>query len=300
MIIKKRPDAMAVKVIAPGVVLLALGLVAIERGGWALPRLMAEKPVAGSTQKVRIRVMRPVVAALESNSAPLIAVASAKPVELEPSSTVGAAIDPAHVVDVRASVEGRIVSAGSVLSKIQSAPGVEIHRSLHPGDKIKKGQVLATLWSPRVGERKSRFLAAASRLMFDEASIDRLRLEKASASTIAEAERHCRMGKTSLARAEQALRETDFTEDDIAAVRRAAAQLHLGQPDYSRAETWAEVELRAPHDGVLLQASAAPGGAISEGAVLFRIALDKSAVDATGASDTLDDEWLAAEDRVDP
>ncbi len=291
---------MAVKVIAPGVVLLALGLVAMERGGWGLSGLSAEKPLAGSPQRVSMRVMRPVVATLETKSTAPIPTTFSKPTELEPLPTATLTADPSHVVDVCASVEGRIVSAGSVASKIQSAPGVEIHRSLHPGDKIRKGQVLATLWSPQVGERKSRFLAAASRLMFDETSLDRLRHDKASASTIAEAERHCRMDKTSLARAEQALRETDFTEDDIAAVRRAAAELHQGQPDYSRAETWAEVELRAPHDGVLLQASAAPGGAISEGVVLFRIALDKSAVDATGASESLDDEWLAAEDRVDP
>ena len=291
---------MAVKVIAAAVVLLALGLVVVGGGGWNLPILTAEKPVASLPQSVGVTVMRPVVAALETNPTSPIAEAVAKPTESKPSSAIGWAIDPAHVVDVRASVEGRIVSAGSVASKIQSAPGVEIHRSLHPGDKIKKGQVLATLWSPQVGERKSRFLASASRLMFDEASLDRLRQDKASASAIAEAERHCRIDKTSLARAEQALRETDFSEDDIAAVRRAAAQLHQGQPDYSGAESWAEVELRAPQDGVLLQASVAPGGAISEGAVLFRIALDKSAVDATAESESLDDEWFAAEGRVDP
>src|SRR5882724_7778139 len=104
MIFRKRPDAMAVKVIAPAVLLLALGLVAIERGGWVLPSFTAKKPLPSSPQRVSIRAMRAVVAAPEAKSTPRIAEASVKPTELEPASTVIAAIDPAHVVDVRASV----------------------------------------------------------------------------------------------------------------------------------------------------------------------------------------------------
>lgn len=200
----------------------------------------------------------------------------------------------AHVVDVRAAVGGRIVTMGTVAVKLGGHGGIsKSSRSLRPGDNVTKGQLLAVVWSPDIGEMKSRFLAAASRSMFDEASLKRLEAQHASAVALAEARRHCLSDRASLARAERSLRRIDDSDELIATLRAAAAEVHREQPDYSRAETWAEFELRAPRAGVLVQVAPGPGGDVEAGAVLFQVVDGKPAPAA-------DDDYLAAEDRAQP
>ncbi len=207
-----------------------------------------------------------------------------------------AAIDATHVIEVRSTVGGRIVTIGSVAVKVGGHGAVkESTRSLHPGDMVAKGQVLATVWSPQLGELKSRFLAAASRLMFDEASLARLNEESADEADLAEAKQHCSSDRASLLRAEQALREIDFSDELIEALRTAAAEIHQERPDYSRAETWAEFELRAPRDGTLVQVAPGPGGNVEAGAVLFQLAHVREL-----AATPAENEFLAAEDPSAP
>jgi len=179
-------------------------------------------------------------------------------------------VDPARTREIRAPFAGRIVSAGSTGTAAIAGSGGEVSRTLHPGDRVKKGQRLATLWCQAVGESKSHYVAAASRLMFDEASLERLGQQHASAATLAETRRHCLADRTSLKQAEQALQTLGLGNHEIETIRAAATRLYHGEPDYSRAEDWAEFELQAPEDGVLLTVNLKPGNTVPEGTVLFQ------------------------------
>ena len=201
-------------------------------------------------------------------------------IELRALVQVRPALGPTS--DVVAPTEGSVVAAGSV--HVQVHESLEFGRALRPGDRVAKGQVLATIWSVHVGETKSHFLAAVSRRLFDEASLARLRAAQAPKAAIAEVERHLRRDMASLTHAEQALRELGFVDDQIKEIRDAASLVHQGQPDYRDAERWAELELRAPHDGVVVRAEALIGNNVRPGVVLFQIA-EQRPVALTGATD---------------
>lgn len=174
-----------------------------------------------------------------------------------------AAGELAQVTEVCSTLDGRIVSTGSFN---------QVHRTLRPGDRVTKGQVLATICSTELGEKKSRYLAAASRLQFDEASLAQLRTDHQSDDVIADVERHCQMDRESLERAEHVLASLELNEHEIESIRAAATQLQQGEKLGGRAEDWTEFELRAPRDGILLHVHAVPGKTVRRGAVLLEIA----------------------------
>ena len=87
-----------------------------------------------------------------------------------------------------------------------------------------------------------------------------------------------------MSQAELALRDLDCTDEEIEAIRADAKSVHEGQPDYSQADKWAEIEVRAPADGTVVLSTAVAGTVVSGSTVLFRIAVDSS-VASNDASD---------------
>ena len=97
-------------------------------------------------------------------------------------------IPDGHLLEVVTPVEGWIEAFGSTISEIDDEK--QVVRGLKPGDHVAKGHVLATVSSADVGQRKHDFLTAASRLLFDEAALERLTAAGASKHELAEATRH--------------------------------------------------------------------------------------------------------------
>jgi cobalt-zinc-cadmium efflux system membrane fusion protein len=168
------------------------------------------------------------------------------------------------VADVAVPVDGQIVTAS----------WTDAQRAGHawrPGDRVRRGQLLAVVWSPELSERKSRLLAAASRHLAGQQALAELQRQRAEPIAIAEAESHCRIEAAILARAEADLRKLGFTAEEMLAIRTCAARLHAEHDAHLRPADWAQFELHAPCDGVLVQAVTA-GSSVHHGNVLFRIA----------------------------
>jgi biotin carboxyl carrier protein len=254
----------------------AIAVIAVIVGGawlgWAASNLLQPadvSPPASSGQRIVVR-MPPVDASHQTTTAAY----EIEPAPSPPSTAAVTAGDPSddkviHVLDVTAPVDGRVERMGSTTSAINES--VKITRALKPGDHVAKGQVLATIWSEDVGERKHQFVTAASTLLFDEAALKRLRETGGTKRELADARRQCEVDRGRLERAETILRGMMFSDEQIADLRETAVELRQGRPEYDDAEHWDELEVHAPHDAVVVSIHANAGRDVEGGGVLFRV-----------------------------
>jgi RND family efflux transporter MFP subunit len=153
-------------------------------------------------------------------------------------------------------------------------------RSWQPGDTIRQGQVLAVVSSADVGLKKHDLFNALVKLKLDEAIFERL--DRAATGipqvTLDTARRNIEADHHDVAHAVNALKTRGISDDEIAAIRReareAAAQRKPDTEDMrkSRMERWAKVELRAPHDGMIVERNISQHEIIKDGSVnLFQI-----------------------------
>jgi multidrug efflux pump subunit AcrA (membrane-fusion protein) len=173
-------------------------------------------------------------------------------------------------LDVVTPVEGQVMPTSTRAPCRHAAASLTRHVQL--GDHVKKGQVLATLWSAELAETKSRFIAAVTSLMFEEDQLLALRRQYAAATTITQAEQRLVMDRASLERAELGLRALQLEDGEIDSLRHAAEQLHDASANHCRASNWAQWEVHCPRDGVIVRVAAGDGQTVRSGAVLFEIA----------------------------
>ena len=165
--------------------------------------------------------------------------------------------------------------------------------TLRPGDKVKKGQVLAVVWSKDLGAMKSQLIDALSHLEVDQKLLDRyLKVDKGviALKDMDNARRNVEQDLIQVALAERTLRSYRLTEEEIAAVRREAEKLILrnaadiaarAQPDKQRPEhlavdpeverTWAETTVYAPIDGMIVEKNVTIGDVIDNTTDLFKV-----------------------------
>jgi cobalt-zinc-cadmium efflux system membrane fusion protein len=156
-----------------------------------------------------------------------------------------------------------------------------IKRQLTYGDAVRKGQVLLRIWSKDVGEKKSELVDAISRQEVDRALLDRyLKLERGiiAERAVDDARRAYEADVIAVARAERTLRSWGLTQAEIQEVRDEARRVRKGQTSPQREDentwnkSWAEIAIRAPQDGVIVEMNFTLGDVIDPTVVLFQIA----------------------------
>src|SRR5262245_61874105 len=99
-------------------------------------------------------------------------------------------------------------------------------RPVRPGDRVKKDQLLAVVWSKDLGEKKSELVDALARLRLDQETLRRLeetyQKNAAPVASLREAERNVEAGRIAAERARNTLRTWRLAEDEIQAVEREA------------------------------------------------------------------------------
>lgn len=177
---------------------------------------------------------------------------------------------------------GRVHSrfAGEVVSIGVAQPGGTSSgetRPLRLGDHVSKGQLLAVIWSKDVGEKKSDLVNALSKLILDEAQLKSLRVlgkEVVAGRQLREAERERESDIIEVDRVERTLRSWRLTEEEINVVRAEAEKIHRGDvlSDMDVDKSWAEVEVRSPLDGIVLEKNIVAGDIVDTSLDLFKIA----------------------------
>ncbi len=165
--------------------------------------------------------------------------------------------------------------------------------TLRPNDKVKKGQVLAVVWSKDLGAMKSQLIDALSHLEVDQKLLDRYLSVPEGAVALKDvdnARRNVAADLIQVSLAERTLRSYRLTEEEIATVRREAEKLSLknaaqiaarGKAGKQRPEhvavdpeverTWAETTIYAPIDGTIVEKNVTIGDVIDTTTDLFKV-----------------------------
>jgi membrane fusion protein, heavy metal efflux system len=177
-------------------------------------------------------------------------------------------IDPGQSVQIRSRFDGEIIDVGP------TGAG-DSQRPLRVGDHVKKGQLLARIWSKDLGEKKSDLIDALSQLARDERQFTKLAALDpgvVSGKDLNEARQKREADTINVERLERTLRSWKLTPEEIDYVRAEAGKIHRGEAADVEAERhWAEVEVRAPFDGVILERNITLGTIVSTDVDLFKI-----------------------------
>jgi cobalt-zinc-cadmium efflux system membrane fusion protein len=232
-----------------------------------------------------------VVQALGVQTVACTAATQARPL---PPLTGSLALDTNRLARVHSRFAGEVVEIGTTTdaSADRSTLQPTAVRPLRFGDEVSEGQLLAVVWSKDLGEKKSELVDNLTQLRLDEEVLERYR--KAGGvipeRTRLEAERRVAGDRIAVARAERTLRSWRLGEDEIKALHAEADRLYRRQadpakengPDLAQEERerkWAQVEVRAPFRGRILERNVAVGDIVDTGTDLFKVAdLDHLAV----------------------
>jgi membrane fusion protein, heavy metal efflux system len=183
-------------------------------------------------------------------------------------------LDPNRLLRVHSRFSGEIIRIARV--KDTDSPGVtDGERTLRYGDAVQKGQVIAIVWSREIGEKKSELVDAISKMHIDKSQLDRLLAveEGVVAERIRlDARRTYEGDLVTLARVERTLRSWKLTEDEIKTVYDEADEVRNGKPQPANDSSWAELEIRSPLDGVVLEKNVNEGAIVDTSDDLFKIA----------------------------
>jgi len=175
-----------------------------------------------------------------------------------PGST---ALDPARLIRVRVRfAPAEVVEIGKI-DDPHSPPGniPPLRREWQAGDPVKKGDLLAVLFSVDVGNKKNDLFDALSQLRLDEEVLKRA---EAHAEALPEvfllnARHNVQTDLNAVNRAENTLRTWAIPEENIQAVRDEVKNTTSGQDrrakEKDRLKQWARVELKARDDGFIIE-----------------------------------------------
>jgi cobalt-zinc-cadmium efflux system membrane fusion protein len=273
---------MNLKKIATGIILLLAVVGAVGGGIWYWQTTMSEK--SGTDKKV--------LAEKESKSTPPVELVSGShdtirisPAVIEslgikfteahpaprpdPLQLAGSLfMDSNHLVRLHSRFAGDVVSIGTVEEDGQQRP-------LRFGDRVKKGQVLAIVWSKEIGEKKSELVDAISSFSLRKSNLDRLKSLTAGVvpqKQIYEAERDFQAAQIAVERAERTLRAWNLA-DELKEVYEEAERIQSGKAegDPGTDKRWAQIPIVANLDGEILEVNVTAGEYIDTNLDLFKI-----------------------------
>ena len=215
--------------------------------------------------------------------APVVSNAERRPLKMEGVLY----LDPDDYAQIRSRFSGEIVEVPEITDEIPQRTGSENlkHRSLRFGDQVKKGDLLAVVWSRDLGEKKSEFSETLARLAFSRESLARLTAVRDSipVNTLRDAERRVREEELAAERIEKTLLTWQLTREEIQQLRtelinsdHAALAEKQGKtataPEYASVGQWARVELRSPIDGTIVEKNITVGTLVNPEDMLFKVA----------------------------
>lgn len=176
--------------------------------------------------------------------------------------------DANHLEEVRSRFNGEVIEVA------KTADG----RELKLGDRVKRGQLLAIVWSRELGDKKSELIDAISQQHLDTQTLKRLE-ELFQEGTIPERQyrdqqRAVENDRVAVSRLLRTLHTWRVEQEEIKDVEAEAQRLIAGQTKLSddQAAKWARVEIRTALDGVILEHNVAVGDIVTSTDDLFKVA----------------------------
>jgi cobalt-zinc-cadmium efflux system membrane fusion protein len=158
-------------------------------------------------------------------------------------------------------------------------PRPEKERPFSVGDQVKKGQLLAVVWSKDLGDKKAALIDAMIDLRRDSArlkDLEKLYYEgSVSAATYYEAQRTVKKDMSARNAAERTLRIWKLDDKEIEAIKTEADSIDEDKRDPKTEKDWARVDVRATSDGVIVEKNTSLGDWVDPsnyGTPMFRVA----------------------------
>jgi cobalt-zinc-cadmium efflux system membrane fusion protein len=202
-----------------------------------------------------------------------------RPTRTRPLTMPGSTqLDPTRVARVRTRFNAEVMELGQI-RELPATGGPTVSRDIRPGDAVRKGDVLAVVWSADVGGKKSDIVDALVQLRLDEKRLaqreEGYRNGSVPEDTLNQTRRDVLGGRNALDRAERTLRTWNIPEEEIKAARDEAEQAALrgGKRDKEKERLWARSVIVAPRDGTIVERNVGPGEFVADNTVnLFVIA----------------------------
>jgi cobalt-zinc-cadmium efflux system membrane fusion protein len=202
------------------------------------------------------------------------------------------ALDPSRLVHVHSRFGGQIVELATREEDDPFNPGS--HKRKRPlgfMDDVKKGDVLAVVWSRELGEKKSELIDGLIRLWVDEQILESFqKAYEENAITpreLAEQTRVVEVGRTAVRKARRTLASWFLKPEEIDEVEDEARRIHRegrrrrddagptsdGRDEHSLSQDkhWAEVNIVAEIRGTIVEKNAAQGDIVDTNDELFKI-----------------------------
>ena len=186
------------------------------------------------------------------------------------------------IVRVHARFAGDVVEIGAYEDPVTAADGEESParksrstRLLQFGDFVRKGQLLAVVWSKDLGEKKSELVDAMLKLDADQKQLDRHRAGRKRSRRRKDQNRRPRTVQADSIARDRAVRTLiswRLTEEEIAAIEKEAEDVRRGRSLADDDKSWARVEVRAVVDGTIVEKNVAVGDFVANDLDLFKIA----------------------------
>jgi cobalt-zinc-cadmium efflux system membrane fusion protein len=148
-------------------------------------------------------------------------------------------------------------------------------RPVSAGDTVRKGQLLAVVWSKDLGEKKSELIDALVKLKSDRKTLNELTglytRGGTSERVLRDAEVAVQGDLNAAAKATRTLQSWRLTEAEIEGIRDEAEQIGKSSDGRPNDPAWARVEIRAPVDGVILEKNVNFGDVVDTTADLFKL-----------------------------
>jgi cobalt-zinc-cadmium efflux system membrane fusion protein len=178
-------------------------------------------------------------------------------------------LDPDRLAHVHARFPGEVVELGNADNA---------SRPVAFGQHVRKGQLLAVIWSHDLGEKKSDLIDALSQLRVDEDSLARISKAAAEGSVpvriLHDTERKVESDRIAISRAVRTLQSWRISQEEIDQVRAEADRL-AREKTANREEMvaqWAKLEVLAPLDGTVIERNVTLGELVDTTTDLFKIA----------------------------
>jgi cobalt-zinc-cadmium efflux system membrane fusion protein len=183
-------------------------------------------------------------------------------------------VDPSHLSRVHARFAGEVIELG--LEDPTSTYGPPSR--LRFGDRVRKGHLLAVVWSKDLGEKKSELVDAILHRRLDAETLKRLRDLSEQGATpeqkLRDARHNVEADEIAETRAERTLRSWRLSDKEIDAIKAEADDLHEHRKaiDPRSESNWSRVEVLAPIDGVLVEVNVGPGDIVDSTLDMFKLA----------------------------
>jgi cobalt-zinc-cadmium efflux system membrane fusion protein len=237
--------------------------------------VLAQPPASAAAENGTLELPADVVQNMGVTTARVGKAAAPRPLQMAGSLS----FDVNHLYRIQSRFGGEVIALGNVPEPgTRETGGQTRERPLRYGDRVQRGDRLAVVLCKDLGEKKSELVDGLVKLHVDQRALARYEDMAARGilpeATLLQQRATVASDRNAVVKAERTLITWQVDRKDIDAVKAEAQRIQDDQSlrDLARESRWAEVEVRAPAAGVVVEKNVAVGNIVDTTFDLYKIA----------------------------